>query len=56
MVKNPPANTGDTRDPCSIPGSGRSPGKEKKTCQMGLDILNFHGDSGQGGRYLEGDN
>ena len=24
MVKNPPANTGDT---CSIPGSGRSPGE-----------------------------
>ena len=26
MVKNPPANTGDMRDPGSIPGSGRSPG------------------------------
>ena len=25
VVKNPPVNTGDTRDPGSIPGSGRSP-------------------------------
>ena len=29
MVKNPPANAGDTRDPGSIPGSGRSPGGGK---------------------------
>ena len=28
MVKNPPANTGDTKDMGSIPGSGRSPGVE----------------------------
>ena len=26
MVKNPPANAGDTRDGDSIPGLGRSPG------------------------------
>ena len=26
MVKNPPANAGDTRDTGSIPGLGRSPG------------------------------
>ena len=26
MVKNPPANAGDTRDAGSIPESGRSPG------------------------------
>ena len=26
MVKNPPANAGDTRDMGLIPGSGRSPG------------------------------
>ena len=26
VVKNPPANTGDTRDADLIPGSGRSPG------------------------------
>ena len=28
MVKNPPANTGDARDPGSIPGWGRSSGEE----------------------------
>ena len=27
VVKNPPANARDTRDPGSIPGSGRSPGE-----------------------------
>ena len=27
VVKNPLANTGDERDPGSIPGSGRSPGE-----------------------------
>ena len=27
MVKNLPANIGDTRDSGSIPGSGRSPGE-----------------------------
>ena len=27
MVKNQPANTGDTRDTGSIPGLGRSPGE-----------------------------
>ena len=26
VVKNPPANEGDVRDPGSIPASGRSPG------------------------------
>ena len=26
VVKNSPANSGDMRDPGSIPGSGRSPG------------------------------
>ena len=25
MVKNPPANAGDTRDACSIPGSRKAP-------------------------------
>ena len=29
MIKNLPANTGDTRDVDSIPGSGRSPGEGK---------------------------
>ena len=28
MVRNPPANAGDTRDVGLIPGSGRSPGVE----------------------------
>ena len=28
VVKNPPANAGDVRDPVSIPGWGRSPGEE----------------------------
>ena len=27
MVKNPPANVGDTGDMGSVPGSGRSPGE-----------------------------
>ena len=27
VVKNPPANAGDTRDTGSIPGLGRSPGR-----------------------------
>jgi len=27
VVKNPPANAGNTRDTGSIPGSGRSPGE-----------------------------
>ena len=31
MVKNSPANAGDTRDTGSIPGSGRSPGRERGT-------------------------
>ena len=31
MVKNPPANTEDTRDTGSIPGLGRSPGVEVAT-------------------------
>ena len=28
VVKNLPANVGDARDVCLIPGSGRSPGAE----------------------------
>ena len=27
LIKNPPANAGDTRDMSLIPGSGRSPGE-----------------------------
>ena len=29
MVKNPPANAGDTRDISSVPGSGRVPWRRK---------------------------
>ena len=32
VVKNQPANAGDTRDEGSIPDSGRSPGEEMATC------------------------
>ena len=31
VVKNPPANAGDTGDKSSVPGLGRSPGKEMAT-------------------------
>ena len=31
MVKNTPADAGDTRDVCSIPGSEGSPGDEMAT-------------------------
>ena len=30
VVKNPPANAGDSRDLSSVPGSGRSPGEGDK--------------------------
>ena len=33
VVKNPPANAGDTRDVGSIPGSGRSPGENGNSLQ-----------------------
>ena len=36
MVKNPPANAGDTRDADSIPGLGRSLEKEMATCSSSL--------------------
>ena len=32
-VKNPPANEGDTRDAGSIPGLGRSPGRNSNQLQ-----------------------
>ena len=31
MIKNPPANAGDSGDKGSIPGSGRSPGEGNVT-------------------------
>ena len=32
VVKNPPANSGNSRDASSIPGSGRSPGGGNDNC------------------------
>ena len=37
MVKNPPANVGDTKDMGSIPGSGRGP--ERRAWQSTLVLL-----------------
>ena len=42
MVKNPPANTGDTRDVGSIPGLGRSP-EEEMTCYSSILSWSIHG-------------
>ena len=36
MVKNPPANAGDTRDAGLIPGLGRSPGEKTATHSSNL--------------------
>ena len=36
MVKNSLANAGDTRDACSIPGLGRSPGEGKNAAHSGI--------------------
>ena len=35
MVKNPPANAGDTGDMGCIPGSGRSPGESTPVFLLG---------------------
>ena len=53
MVKNPPANAGNTRDASSIPRSGRSPGGEndnllqysclKNSMDRGAWWATFHG-------------
>ena len=45
VVKNPPANAGDTRDEGSISGSGRSPGKGNGTTvqYLGWKILQTRG-------------
>ena len=42
VVKNPPASTGDTRDSCLIPGSGRSSGEGWQPTPVFLPG-NFHG-------------
>ena len=40
VIKNPPANAGDTRDTSSMPGSGGSPGKGNGNplCILAWDI------------------
>ena len=39
MVKNLPANAGDTRDMGSIPGLGRYPGNPGRLQSMGLQRI-----------------
>ena len=55
VVKNPPASTGDVRDVCSIPGSGRSHvACEERTVRFGGSDLWAGRAAGQGwGRSLE---
>ena len=43
MVKNPPANAGDTRDAGLIPGSGRSPGEGNGNPLQYSFLGKFHG-------------
>ena len=53
MVKNPPANAGDTGDVSSIPGSGRSAGLEngnpfqysylESSTDRGVGLATVHG-------------
>ena len=49
MVKNPPANAGDTGDTGSIPGSGRSPGEGNSN-----PLQYFLSGKSNGQRSLEG--
>ena len=42
MVKNPPANAGDTGDVDSIPGLGRSPGRGNGS-PLQYSCQEFHG-------------
>ena len=43
VVKNPPANAGDTGDADSIPVSGRSPGEENDNPRQYSCLENPHG-------------
>ena len=43
MVKSPPANAGDTRDPGSVPGLGRSPGGGHGNPLQYSCLENLHG-------------
>ena len=45
VVKNPPANTGDTRDAGLFPGSGRSPGGGSGNSLQYSCLEIFHGQS-----------
>ena len=49
VVKNPPANAGDTRDAGSIPGSGRSPGVGNGGLLQYSCLEKFHGQEESGG-------
>ena len=55
MVKNLPANVGDTGDTGSIPGWGRSPGGKMATHSSILD-WKIHGQRGLVGYILQGHN
>ena len=54
MVKNPPANAGDTRDMGSIPGSGRSPGEENGNPLQYSCLRKFHGQRSLAGYGSQG--
>ena len=43
VVKSPPANAGDTRDPGSVPGLGRSPGGGHGNPLQYSCLENLHG-------------
>ena len=49
LVKNLPANAGDTRDACSSPGSGRSSEVGNGTPLQYSCLENFHGRSSLAG-------
>ena len=53
MVKNPPANAGATGDASSIPGSGRSPGRENDS-PLQFSCLDNPMDRGACGATLHG--
>ena len=54
VVKNPPANAGDSRDVCSIPGGGEVPWIKKWQLTPVFLPGKSHGQRGLGGYSLEG--
>ena len=54
VLKNPPANAGDIRDVCSIPGLRRSPGGGHSTPLQYSCLENPHGQRSQAGYSLWG--